>query len=79
MKFWLIANTQEEGVFYDFEKKADVTDLSETCFLPTEEMANQFIEDELSVRYKATHVTVDVIEEQGSWSYTRQKVGEWGE
>lgn len=79
MNFWLIANIQEEDVFYDFEKKEDVTDLTETCFLPTEEMALQFIEDELSVRYKATQVTVNVLEEQGSWSYTRQKVERWGE
>ncbi|QDP42956.1 hypothetical protein HWC53_gp133 [Bacillus phage vB_BmeM-Goe8] len=77
MEFWAIAYRYEEDVFYDFEKKEDTFDLGPTCFLPTEEMAEQIIEDELSIQYVAVRINVETIEKSGNWSWSRDEIPDW--
>lgn len=79
MKFWAIAYEWQEDFFYDFEKQEDTHDLKETCFLPTREMALDFIEDELGSDYEPVEITLEILEESGSWSHTRGPVKRWDE
>lgn len=76
MEFWAIADNHNEDFFYNFKENTEVSGLSASCFLPSEEMANQFIEDELSVNYTAVPVTLTVLEANGSFSYELGKIRE---
>lgn len=79
MNFWAIAYKYQEDVFYDIGLEDDVSDLSETCFLPTKEMAEQFIEDKLGIDYVPVTITVGTLQSNGVWSYSRGTVNEWDE
>lgn len=77
MKFWAIAYEWQEDIFYDFEKYEDTHDLTATCFLPTKEFAIDFIARELGADYTPVEITLETLEENGIWSYTRGTVKRW--
>ncbi len=77
MKFWVIAYKYEEDVFWDFAKGDETSDLNESCFLPTKEMAEQFIEDELTTNHVAVELTLERLEKNGVWSSMLGRVEEW--
>lgn len=77
MKFWAIAYEWQEEIFYDFEKHEDTSNLTESCFLPTREMAVKFISDELNADYEPVEITLERLEKNGVWSYTREPVKRW--
>lgn len=79
MKFWAIAYQFEEECFYDFKQGEDTMDISESCFLPTKEIAEQFIENELSIQYVPVEIELSTLKENGIWSWTRGKVERWDE
>ncbi|ALA13141.1 hypothetical protein TSARBOMBA_25 [Bacillus phage TsarBomba] len=79
MVFWAIAYQFEEDVFYDFKAEDDTTDLSPTCFLPTKAMAKTFIEEELSIQYVPVRTTLETLQKNGIWSYSRGRVERWDE
>lgn len=79
MKFWAIAYQFEEDSFFDFKEKEDTMDLNENCFLPTKEMTEQFIENELSIQYVPVEIELCTLKENGVWSWTRGKVERWDE
>ncbi|UGO47605.1 hypothetical protein MCCARTNEY_17 [Bacillus phage vB_BanH_McCartney] len=79
MVFWAIAYQFEEDVFYDFKTEDETNDLSSSCFLPTEDMASAFIEDELSIQYVPVQITLETLQSNGVWSYTRGRVERWDE
>ncbi|WP_268626944.1 hypothetical protein [Paenibacillus alvei] len=68
MKFYAIANQYQEDVFVDFAKKEDVLELNSTCLLPTKEMAEQYIDDELSNQYVVIEIELETINRNGTWS-----------
>ncbi|PAD86691.1 hypothetical protein CHH55_17130 [Niallia circulans] len=77
MKFWALAYEWQEDIFYDFEKEEDSSDLKETCFLPTRDMALEVIADELGVDYTPVEITLIRLEKNGVWSYERGEVKRW--
>ncbi|PHA00923.1 hypothetical protein COE51_06320 [Bacillus pseudomycoides] len=80
MKFWAIAYQYQEDVFYDFAKEEDTLELTESCFLPTEEVAENFISAELdSYDYVPVEIELETLQKNGIWSYTRGKVERWDE
>ncbi len=79
MKFYAIAFLYQEDVFVDFAKKEDVMELNSTCLLPTKEMADQYIEDELSDQYVTVEIEIDSISRNGTWSWSRSRVDRWDE
>lgn len=78
MKFYAIANQYQEDVFVDFAKKEDVLELNSTCLLPTKEMAEQYIEDELSNQYVVIEIELETINRNGTWSWSRSRVDRSG-
>jgi hypothetical protein len=79
MKFWAIAYLYQEGIFVDFKEKKDTMDLTENCFLPTMEMAEQYIDYELSSDYIPVEIELETLQRNGSWSYTRGRIERWDE
>ncbi|MFA2694547.1 hypothetical protein [Bacillus mycoides] len=79
MKFWAIAYQFEEDVFWDFAKKDETNDLTETCLLPTKTIAEEFIENELSINYVPIEIELETLQKNGVWSYTRGRVERWDE
>lgn len=79
MNFWAIAYKYQEDVFWDFEKDGETTDLKETCFLPTKDMADIFIEEELSDEFVPVEINLERLEKNGVWSHSRSEVKEWDE
>lgn len=79
MEFWAIAYQYQGDIFVDFSKMEDTMELSETCFLPTKKMAEEFIEETLSDSYVPVSIQLERLEPSGSWTYTRGKVDRWDE
>ena len=77
MNFWAIAFQYQEDVWFDLDKKEDTFDLSSTCFLPTKEMAQQYIEDELSTDYVPVKIELETVNHNRSWSWNREPVPQW--
>jgi hypothetical protein len=76
VKFYAIAYLYQENVWFDLKKKEDSFDLKSTCFLPTWEMAEQYIEDELSIQYVPVEIEIETIN-KGVWSWSRGSVSHW--
>ncbi|TCW59082.1 hypothetical protein EC917_101336 [Bacillus thuringiensis] len=79
MKFYAIAYQFEEDSFYDLSTQEETQSLKETCFLPTEELAQKVIDEELSVKYVPVEITLISLQENGIWSYERGRVDTWDE
>lgn len=80
MKFWAIAYLYQEDVFYDFKQEEDTMDLSETCFLPTKEVAEDFISQELNHDdYVPVEIELETLQRNGIWSWSRERVDRWDE
>ena len=77
MEFWAIACKYQDGVFYDFDTDDLTTDLKETCFLPTEDIANDYIRNEFDDEYVAVKIKLLRLEENGVWAYSADRVPEW--
>lgn len=77
MEFWAIAYKFEENIFYDFKKKELTHNFSEACFLPSEELANQLIQEEFGNEAVAVKVVLHSLSANGVCSYTVGKVAEW--
>lgn len=79
MIFWAIAYEFQEDIFYDFKKNEDTHSLEPSCFLPTREMAVEFISEELGADYEPVEITLERLEPNGTWTYTRGPVKRWDE
>ncbi|EEL37195.1 hypothetical protein bcere0020_53760 [Bacillus cereus Rock3-29] len=79
MKFYAIAYQFEEDSFYDLSMQEETLFLKETCFLPTEELAQQIIDEELSIKYVPVEINLTSLQENGIWSYERSRVDTWDE
>lgn len=79
MKFWTIAYQFEEDVFFDFSANDTTFTLNETCFLPTESMAKEFIEENLNIDFVPVEIELERLEKNGVWTYVRGKVERWDE
>jgi hypothetical protein len=77
VKFYAIAYQYQEDVWFDFEKKEDSFDLRSSCLLPTKELAEQYIEDELGIQYMPVEIEIETINKNGNWSWSRGKVDGW--
>ncbi|MBO1513239.1 hypothetical protein [Metabacillus bambusae] len=79
MKFWVIAYKYQEDIFWDFSSSGDTHDLQETCFLPTQSIAEGFIEDQLNDDYVPVEIELETLNKNGAWSYSRGEVESWDE
>jgi hypothetical protein len=77
MKFWAIAYQFQEDIFWDFALQDESMELKETCFLPTEEMAKNYIDEHLSDDYVPVKIEIERVERNGTWSYSRGPVQRW--
>ncbi|HHT7153120.1 hypothetical protein P4I85_14015 [Bacillus cereus] len=77
MKFYAIAYQFEEDSFYDLSTEEETLSLKETCFLPTKELAQQIIDEELSIRYVPVEIKLISLQENGIWTYERGRVDVW--
>jgi hypothetical protein len=77
LKVWAIAYKHQEDVFYDFEQYEDSYDLKPTCFLPTKDLAEQLIEEELSTyQYAPIEITIELVK-PNLWSWYREDFPDW--
>lgn len=76
MKFWAIAYQYDSDYYYNFSKE-DSTDLDSECLLPTKEMAETYIEDNLGTDFVPVEINIETISRSGTWSHTRGKVDRW--
>lgn len=80
MKFWAYRLSISRRCIFDFAKEDDTMDLTETCFLPTEELAKSIIGELLnSYDYIPVEIELETLQKNGIWSYTRGKVERWDE
>ncbi|MGN4759915.1 hypothetical protein ACTFRK_29265 [Bacillus cereus group sp. MYBK227-2] len=79
MKFWALAYQYEEDVFYDFVKEEDTMDLNEACFLPTKDVADDFISQQLDDDYVPVEIELETLQKNGIWSWSRGRVERWDE
>lgn len=80
MKFWAIAYQFQEDVFFDFAREETTLNLTESCFLPTVEVAENFISAELDAdEYVPVEIELETLQKNGVWSYTRGRVERWDE
>jgi hypothetical protein len=77
--FWALGFQYQEDVFWDFTLNVETMDLRETCFLPTEEMAKNYIKENLNVDYVPVRIEVERVERNGVWTYSRGPVQRWDE
>lgn len=78
MEFWVLGYRKKEGNFYDFKLKENEVYLKESCLLPTEEMANEFLDNHLSDDYVVLKVTITSYASEGSkMGYLLQRLPEW--
>ncbi|MFY0147859.1 hypothetical protein ACRS52_14690 [Bacillus cytotoxicus] len=79
MKFWALAYQYQEDVFYDFAKEENTMDLSESGLLPTKEVAEDFISQQLDDDYVPVEIELETLQKNGIWSWSRGKVERWDE
>jgi hypothetical protein len=79
MKFWALAYQYQEDVYYDFAKEEDTMDLTETCFLPTEIVALDYISNVLGTDYVPVEIDLERLERNGTWTHSRGIVERWDE
>lgn len=79
MKFWALAYQYQEDVFYDFAKEEDTMDLNEACFLPTKDVAEDFISQQLDNDYVPVEIELESLQKSGIWSWSRGRVERWDE
>ncbi|MEF7558453.1 hypothetical protein [Bacillus thuringiensis] len=79
MKFWALAYQYQEDVFYDFAKEEDTMDLNEACFLPTKDVADDFISQQLDDDYVPVEIELETLQKNGIWSWSRGRVERWDE
>ena len=77
MNVWVIAYRYDEDAFYDFDTDDTTGGLKPTCFLPTEDVANDYIRNELNDEYVAAKVTIHRVEENGVWAHSIDGIPEW--
>lgn len=77
MKFYALAYQHQEDVYYNFEEKEDTLELDNKCFLPTKQMAEDFIEDQLSIDYVPVEIELLTLNGNGTWSMSRGRVDRW--
>ncbi|MGM1464116.1 hypothetical protein [Bacillus cereus group sp. BceL310] len=78
MRFWAVAYKYQEDVFYDFAKEEDTMDLNAACFLPTREVAEDFISQQLDHGdYVSVSIELETLQKNGIWSYARGWVKRW--
>lgn len=78
MEFYVLANTNEEEVYYDIANEQDALVLNSGCFLPTKDLADQYIEDQLSSNYIPVKINVETVSLNGNFVWTREVVPQWG-
>jgi len=79
MEFWAIGYLYQEDVFFDLKDNEDTMDMTSKCLLPTKEMAEQFIEDQLSIDYTPIKIELETLNKNGVWSWARDTVPQWDE
>jgi len=79
MKFWAIAYKYQEDVFYNIATDEDTMNLDEQCFLPSESLAQQLIEERLGSEYAPIVIDLETLQKNGVWSYSRGNLPEWDE
>lgn len=79
MNFYALAYKYQEDIFFNIAADEDTSSLDEQCFLPSKEMAEQFIEDALSTDYVPVEIKLESLSPTGVWSYIRGPVKEWDE
>ncbi|AWC29271.1 hypothetical protein [Bacillus cytotoxicus] len=79
MKFWALAYQYQEDVFYDFAKEENTMDLSESCLLPTKEVAEDFISQQLDDDYVPVEIELETLQKNGILSWSRGRVERWDE
>jgi len=70
LTMYAIVDSTEEGYYWNFKKEDMDSKLNGECLLPTKEMAEQYIEEELAIYYKAIEVNIESISKIGTWCYS---------
>ena len=70
LTMYAIVDSTEEGYYWNFKKENMSSKLNEECLLPTKEMAERYIEDELAIYYKVIEVNIESISKTGTWCYS---------
>ena len=78
MEFWALAYKYEDGNFYDFKLKYNEVYLKDSCLLPTQEMAENYIRDNLSNAYTVVKVKIHSYADEGKkLGYLMTRLPEW--
>ncbi|MGG1444905.1 hypothetical protein ABE354_23215 [Brevibacillus laterosporus] len=74
---WAIGFKYKEGLFYNFMKGEEDTDLTFNHLVPSKDMAEDFIEDYLAISYVPIPVTIISYSEDGTFVYAYDPLYEW--
>lgn len=78
MEFCALAYKPKEGHFYDFKTGDLANHLEANCLLPTEEMANQYIEENQLTDYVAVPIRLHSYTTEGNkLGYEMPRLKEW--
>ncbi|KOS64492.1 hypothetical protein FJQ98_21020 [Lysinibacillus agricola] len=77
MEFWAIGYKYKEGVYYDYATDDLAVELKETCFLPTKEVAEDYIRNEFDDEYVAVKIDLLRLEANGVWAYSSSHEPKW--
>lgn len=77
MKFWAIAYKYQEDVFYNIEKYSNTTTLTEKCLLPSKDLAEQIIDEQLSASFLPVEIELITLNENGIYTWSRSVVEDW--
>lgn len=76
MEMWAIAYKYQVDVFFDFKENEDTITFSESCLLPTKELAEEFIEETLGDEYVPVSIKIEDYS-NGIITTERGHVAEW--
>lgn len=77
MEFYAIAFKYQEDVWFDLEKGDNSSELKASCLLPTYDLAEEYISDELSMQYHPVKIKLEILNKNGVWSWSRDAFPDW--
>lgn len=74
MILYALEDKYNEDCFYCFEKEDTLFDLKSTSLMPTKELAEQFIEENLGNDFRVVEVTFHRIMKDGTWEFSVKRL-----
>lgn len=77
MEFYAIAHRLEKNMYYDFKEETYEFSIEGTCLLPTKDMAEKFMEENLNENGVLVEIKILSISEDGVIAFSRDVLEYW--